>query len=153
MGNLGDFTLILSKINDSVPLNEALICAFNAGIPRFDANESVSNDFLSVFAYIDVFGGTFKPRGGGVEPPAKLFSRDRYAYKRMTYASVSRQLGQSMNYVRLRRYNRSEQLKESLKIRNLVGIERMKDYLQTKPAINQNAIKRLEAIAKKVKVG
>ena len=34
----------------------------------------------------------------------------------------------------------------------MVGVEKIKKYLETKPAVNQTAIKRLEAIAKKVKV-
>jgi hypothetical protein len=152
MGNEGDFTVILSKINDKIPLNKTVIFACNAGIPHFDADESVSDDFLSVFAYIDIFGCSFKPRGGGGEPRAKIFSRDRYAYNLSTYPVVSRQLGRTMNYVSLRNYNRSEQLKESLKIRNLVGVTKMKKYLETKSAVNEKTIHNLETIAKKVNV-
>ena len=57
-----------------------------------------------------------------------------------------------MNYVSLRNYNRSEQLNETLKVRNLLGIERMKNYLQTKPAVDQTLVKRLESVAKSVKI-
>jgi hypothetical protein len=153
MGNLGDFTLMLSKINaDGVPLSDAFIYACNAGIPHFDADESVSNDFLSVFAYVDVLGGTFKPRGGGADTKAKVFSRDRYAYNLAPYSEIERQFGRKMNYPAVKRYNRSEQLKESLKVRNLVGVEKMKKYLGTKPAVNKTSIARLESMSKSIKV-
>jgi hypothetical protein len=148
MGNLGDFTLMLSKIDKTVKLNDALIYACNAGIPHFEANESTSNDFLSVFAYVDVLGTTFKPRGGGGSDLAKVFSRDRYAYNLATYPEINRQFGRPMNYFSVRKYNRNEQLKESLKVQSLIGVEKMKNYLETKPAVNQKAIKRLETVAK-----
>lgn len=152
MGNVGDFTLILSEINGTIPLNKTLVFAFNAGIPHFEQNESVSDDFLSVFAYVDVLGGTFKPRGGSGEPRAKVFSRDRYAYNLFRYPEVAKQFGKPMNYVSLRNYNRSEQLRETLKVRNLLGIEKMKKYLRTKPAVDQTLMDRLESVAKNVKI-
>jgi hypothetical protein len=152
IGNIGDFTLILSKINERIPLNKALIFACNAGIPHFEQNEAVSDDFLSVFAYVDVLGCTFKARGGSGEPRAKVFSRDKYAYDLFKYPEVSRQFGKAMNYVSLRNYNRSEQRKETLKVRNLLGVESMKKYLQTKSAVDQTLVKRLESVARNVKI-
>ncbi len=153
MGNIGDFTLILSKINDQTPLNKTVIMACNAGIPHFEKNESVSDDFLSLFAYVDIFGCTFKPRHGrGGEPRAKVFSRDKYAYNRFKYPEVSRQFGRKMNYLKLRTYNRTEQLKESQKVQNLIGVEKMKKYLQTKSAVDRTLMKRLESVTKNVKV-
>ena len=152
MGNIGDFTLILSRINSQIPLDETLIFACNAGIPHFEQNESVSDDFLSVFAYVDVLGCTFKPRGGTGEPRAKVFSRDKYAYNLFRYPEVSRQFGKPMNYISLRNYNRAEQLKETLKVRNLLGVEKMKKYLQTKSAVDQTLVRRLESVAQSVRV-
>ncbi len=152
IGNVGDFTLILSTINGQLPLNKALIFAYNAGIPHFEQREAVSDDFLSVFAYVDVFGGTFKPRGGKGEPRAKVFSREKYAYNLFKYPEVSRQFGRAMNYVSLRNYNKAEQRREALKVRNLLGVESMKKYLQTKSAVNPTLVKRLESVAQKIKI-
>jgi len=152
IGNIGDFTLILSRINDDIPLNKTVVLACNAGIPHFEQDEAVSDDFLSVFAYVDVLGCTFKPRGGSGEPRAKVFSRDKYAYDLFQYPEVSRQFGRAMNYVSLRNYNRSEQLRETVKVRSLLGRESMKNYLQTKSAVDQTLVKRLESVHANVKI-
>lgn len=150
--NEGDFRLILSEINKEQPLNEALILACNVGIPHYEQHAIRSDDFLTIFAYIDVLGCTFKPRGGRGIPRAKVFSRDQYAYDVSTYPLVSRALGRPMNYVSLRNYNRSEQLKETLKVRNLLGVTKMKEYLQSKRAVDSTSMKRLESIANNVKI-
>jgi hypothetical protein len=150
--NEGDFRLILSEINKEQPLNEALIFACNVGIPHFERHAIRSDDFLTIFAYIDVLGCAFKPRGGKGIPRAKVFSRDQYAYDVSTYPLVSRALRRAMNYVSLRNYNRSEQLKETLKVRNLLGMTKMKEYLQTKGAVDPTSMKHLESIASNVKI-
>jgi hemerythrin superfamily protein len=65
--NTSDFILhetdvrsILSSINTGTPLNETFIYACNLGYPKFEKNEARADDFLSLFAYVDVMGGTFK---------------------------------------------------------------------------------------------
>lgn len=151
MLNEGDFRIILSEINKEIPLNETVIFACNLGIPRSQRYEIRSDDFLSIFAYVDILGCNFKPRGGGI-PRAKVFSRNSYAYNISTYPEVSRELGRQMNYVSLGEYNKSEQLKETLKVRNLLGIEKMKNYLQTKEAVDPASMRHLESIASKVKI-
>lgn len=57
-----------------------------------------------------------------------------------------------MNYVALRNYNRSEQLKESLKVRNLLGVTKMKEYLHTKQAVDPTSMKKLESIVTNIKI-
>lgn len=151
--NEGDFRLILSEINEEQPLNETLIFACNVGIPQFEKHAIRSDDFLTIFAYVDVLGCTFKPRGGGGGiPRAKVFLRERYAYDVSTYPQVSKQFGETMNYVSLRNFNRSEQLKETSKVRNLLGVTKMKEYLQTKPEVDHTSMKHLESIASNVKI-
>jgi hypothetical protein len=151
----GDFRVILSEINKKKPLTETLIFACNLGFKQFEMHELRSDDFLSLFAYVDVLGGNFKTRGGrgmsGI-PRAKVFSRDRYSYLVTTYSEASKMLGQKVTYSSLKNYNRAEQLNESLKVRNLLGIEKMKKYLQTKAAVDTTSMKRLESIASKVRI-
>lgn len=55
-----DFRSILSSINSKVPLSESFIHACNLGYPQFEKEETRADDFLSIFAYIDALGGTFK---------------------------------------------------------------------------------------------
>jgi hypothetical protein len=151
MGNRADFTPLISKIKQLLNgLDETLIFACNAGIPHFQADEAISNDFLSVFAYVDILGGASKQRVVTGEPRAKIFSRDRYSYNLTTYTDVSRSFGRSMNPTSLKYFNRLEQLKETQTVRDLVGIEKMKKFLGTKQAIDQKSIKYLEDIAKKI---
>ncbi len=57
-----DFRSILSSINGKIPLSEAFIYACNLGYPQFEQEETRADDFLSIFAYIDVLGSTFKIR-------------------------------------------------------------------------------------------
>lgn len=150
MSNEEDFTLILSKIKETVPLDKTLIFAFNAGVPPYETTEIVSDDFLSVFAYVDVLGSTFKQRGGGKgKPRAKVFSRDKYAYDISYYADLKPKFGKYMTVATLRNYNKSEQLKETAKVRGLIGVEKMKKYLATKSAVKQS-MKHLESIAQKI---
>lgn len=149
----GDLRVILSEIKKEKSLNETLIFACNLGFKQFEMDELRADDFLSIFAYVDVLGGNFKPRGGkgmsGI-PRAKIFSRSRYSYRVATYPEASKMLGQNMTYSSLKSYNKAEQLKESLKVRNLLGIEKMKKYLQTKAAVDPSSMKHLESIANKV---
>ena len=153
-----DFARVLTRVKETISLDKTVIFAFNAGIPSsFEATEVVSDDFLGVFAYVDILGSTFKIRGGasGEEgekqiPKAKVFSRDKYAYDISTYPNLQPTFGSHVNFYTIRNYNRSEQLRETAKIRDLVGVEKMKKYLSTKRAVNQESVNRLESIAQKV---
>lgn len=155
--NEGDFRLILSEINHRSPLEEDFIYACNLGFSQFEEEEIRADDFLSIFAYVDVLGGSFKARGGGLrmrglKPRPKLFSRDHYSYQITTLPKASEIVGEEVSYSSLKDYNRCEQLKESDKVRFLVGEERMKRYLMKKPAVDRLAIKRLESIASKLEM-
>ena len=148
-----DFAYLLSTIKKSVvPLEQTVIFAFNAGIgSSYEATEVVSDDFLSVFAYVDVLGSTFKQRGGGdSEPRAKVFSRDKYAYDIWRYPDLRPQFGKYVNFATIRNFNKSEQRKETAKVRDMVGVDKIKKYLATKPAVNQDSMKHLESIARKI---
>jgi len=139
--NETDFRLILSEINDAIPLSEAFIYACNLGYPRYEELETRADDFLSIFAYVDVFGGTFKIRGIPVGPQKpKMFQRDKYSYK--ISASV----------IFDRNYNQREQLVEASKVREMIGEERLKPYVQGKTAVDKLSIKRLESIAARIRV-
>ena len=60
-----DFTRVLSRVKETVALDKTVIFAFNAGVPSsFEVSQVTSDDFLGVFAYVDVLGSTFKSRGG-----------------------------------------------------------------------------------------
>lgn len=155
--NEGDFRLILSEINHESPLEEDFIYACNLGFSQFEEEEIRADDFLSLFAYVDVLGGSFKPRGGGLgmrgmKPRPKLFSRDRYSYKITTLPKVSEIVGEEISYSSLKDYNRYEQLKETDEVRFRVGEESMKSHLMKKPAVDRLAIKRLESIASKLEM-
>jgi len=151
--NEGDFRLILSEINIGKPLNETLIFACNVGIPQYEQHAIRSDDFLSIFAYVDVLGLTFKKRGGGVGVPrAKVFSREKYAYDVYSYPDASRVVGRPLNYSSLKYLNRIEQLKETQKVQHLLGDKKIKEYLQTKNAVDHASMKKLESIANNIKV-
>jgi len=141
-----DFRSILIEINEEVPLNEAFIYACNLGIPQFEAYKARADDFLSFFAYVDAFGSTFKARGGprmGRGPPrVKRFLRDELSYE---YIRGDRR--------QIQDFNQRAQLKEADVVRTLIGIEKMQTYLDGKSAVDLFAKKRLDSIAKNVKIG
>lgn len=145
LNNEGDFRYILAEINAVVPLSTAFIYACNLGIPQFELNKARADDFLSLFAYVDAFGTTFKTKGGAgmpiYRPRAKRFLRAELSYEYLSDTS---------DY--LRDYNQKEQLKEADVVRTLIGVEKIRMYLKTKNAVDDFAIKRLGLIAEKVKV-
>ena len=52
-----DFARVLSRIKETINLDKTVIFAFNAGVPSsFQVTEVESDDFLGVFAYVDVRG-------------------------------------------------------------------------------------------------
>jgi hypothetical protein len=143
--------MILSEINQSVPLSEALIYACNLGLPRYGGSSVSANDFMSIFEYVDVMGDTFKTRGMKTEPGLppippvlKQFFRDDYAYHILESSAYTP--------VRLKQENQDEQLREAHKVRDFLGEESLKPYLQTKAAVTKPILDKLEFIASNVKV-
>jgi hypothetical protein len=153
-----DFARVLTRVKETVTLDKTVLFAFNAGVPSsFEATEVVSDDFLGVFAYVDILGSTFKSRGGKSggegekqEPKARVFSRDKYSYDITTYPNLRPTFGSGVNFYTIRNFNKMQQLRETAKLRELVGVEKIKKYLSTKKAVNQESMSRLESIAKKV---
>lgn len=154
-----DFRSILSKINKEVHLDSAFIYACNLGIPRFVQDRARADDFLSLFAYVDAFGSTFKTRGHRDMPKgvgrAKQFVKEHLYYEISTYKEFYERRG--MPLWKARRYlndvNQREQLTEADMVRKRIGEERMQEYLNAKSGIDSIAMKRLGSIAEKVKIG
>jgi hypothetical protein len=141
-----DFRSILSSINSKIPLSETFIHACNLGYPQFEQEETRADDFLSIFAYIDILGGTFKMRGMpmGGKPRLKEFSRSHYSYKILPPNKYPPN--------ELKNINQSEQLKEIYTVQKLIGEERIEKYIQQKSKVDEIAISRLKSIAGKIKV-
>ena len=151
--NTSDFILhetdvrsILSSINAGMPLNETFIYACNLGYPRFEQNEARADDFLSLFAYVDVMGGTFKVKmlpkkeGTTVKLPVRLkeFSSEHYAYKILPQDACRAD--------DLKNRNQVEQLKEVNLLQDLIGEEKIETYIQKKPKVDTVAMDRLKSI-------
>lgn len=137
---------ILSTINSGTPLNETFIYACNLGYPHFEQDETRADDFLSLFAYIDVMGGTFKVKGrpNNYQPRLKEFSPHHYSYKILPpYTCHPNEL---------KNKNQIEQLKEANLIQNLIGEEKIESYIQKKAKVDAVAISRLKSIAGNIKV-
>ena len=153
-----DFRSILSEINKEVPLDKAFIYACNLGIPRFVQDKARADDFLSIFAYVDVLGSTFKTRGRRDMPKgvgrAKQFIKEQLLYGISTYNEFCERKGFTRSGARryLIQFNQFEQLRETDTVRELVGIEKMEKYFNTKDGINAIALKHLGSIAEKVKI-
>jgi hypothetical protein len=140
-----DFRSILSSINGKTPLNKTLIHACNLGYPQFEQEETRADDFLSIFAYIDILGGTFKIRGiPKGNPRLKEFSRMNYSYKILAPSAFPPN--------ELKNSNQIEQLKETQTVQQLVGEERIEKYIQQKSKVDEIAINRLKSIAGRVKI-
>ena len=141
-----DFRSILSAINSKVPLSESFIHACNLGYPQFEKEETRADDFLSIFAYIDILGGTFKIRGMpiGDQPRLKEFSRSHYSYKILPPNTCTP--------TELKNKNQIEQLKETSAIQKMIGEERIEKYIKQKPKVDDLAINRLKSIAGKIRV-
>ena len=147
-----DLRAILSEINQGIPLSEAFIYACNLGFPRYEKNEARADDFLSLFAYIDVIGNTFKRRAvkrkttfnGAFLPRLRLFSSDDYSYKLLESAPVTRS--------KLETGNQVTQLTEAHYVRDLLGQENLERYVGRKKAVDRSMLGRLEVIASGVRV-
>lgn len=157
LSNEPDFRLILTEINQHTALSRVFIYACNLGYPQFEKNSTRADDFLSLFAYVDILGSTFRPKGGPMnydsirpEPRAKLFSRQQYAYEISTYNEASRKLGLKVTQKILKNFNQRAQLLESDGVRELIGKQPIKPYVSSKPAVDKLSIAKLESIAKGV---
>jgi hypothetical protein len=145
--HLTDLRTILSEINEHCPLSESFIYGCNLGYPRYEGEMTRADDFLSIFAYIDIMGCTFKIRGlypSYVQPKLKRFDSDEYSYSVTRSRLRSRAL--------LEHLNQTDQLGEAHKVRDSIGEERMRDYVQTKKAVDRLTLERLESIATRIKV-
>jgi hypothetical protein len=147
-----DLRAILSEINQGVPLSEAFIYACNLGFPRYEKNEARADDFLTLFAYIDVIGNTFKRRAvkkkttfnGAFLPRLKLFSSDDYSYKLVENVPITRN--------KLETGNQVSQLMEAHYVRDLLGQENLERYIGRKKAVDRPLLGKLEVIASDVRV-
>lgn len=141
-----DFRSILSAINSKTPLSETLIHACNLGYPQFEQEETRADDFLSIFAYIDILGGTFKIRGMPMgKPRLKEFSRSHYSYRILAPNAYPPN--------ELKNINQIEQLRETHAVQKLLGEEKIEKYIQQKSKVDDIAISRLKSIAGRIKVG
>jgi len=137
-------------------LADTYIHAINLGINHFSADEVSSDDFLSLFAYIDTFGTTFKTRGKfikGAKPRSKVFLPERYTYRlldRMPLDGLPEDV-RSGGYPKLGLFNEKRQVGEAANIREMIGQERMKSYVKSK-AISEATYGKLENIFSQVKI-
>jgi hypothetical protein len=139
-----EFRSILAQINEQVSLSKAFVYACNLGIPQFDKYKARADDFLSLFAYVDVFGGTFKTRGGPGfsfgKSKVKKFLRSELRYEHL-YTEKDR----------MNDFNQREQVIETNAVRPLIGVDKIQKYLDGKEGVDSSALKRLGSIAKEVK--
>ena len=147
LNHIGDLRSILYEINEVIPLNQTFIYACNLGIPAFEEYVSRADDFLSLFTYVDAFGSTFKTKGGGdgkrpkSPPRAKRFLKENLEYQLFVD-----------NPVKYGSFNQREQVKEADVVRNLIGVEKMQKYLETKKGVDSTAIRHIGSIMEKVKI-
>jgi len=157
LNHVAEFRTILSEISKQNPLEKSFIYACNLGIPRYEENRARADDFLSILAYVDAFGTTFKTRGGrGMwgERRAKQFVKEHLFYNVSNYYEFCREKNLSISraWRFLVEFNQVEQLREASEVRSLVGKEKIQNYLDKKTGIDEIAMKRLGSIAEKVKI-
>ena len=137
-------------------LADMYIHAINLGVNHFSADEVSADDFLSLFAYIDTFGTTFKTRGGfnkSTKPRSKVFLPNRYTY-RLTDKMSQEDLPVDIRvggYPKLSIFNEKRQVAEAVNVREMIGEEGMKSYVKSK-AISDATYGKLENIHARVKV-
>lgn len=149
LNHIGDLRSIFVEINETLPLNEVFIYACNLGIPKFEQDFTRADDFLSLFAYVDAFGNTFKTKGGSSDdnnkpkptPKAKKFLKEDLTYK-LLIDDPAKYGG----------FNQRQQVQEADVVRGLVGVEKIHKYLETKKGVDPIAIRHLGTIMEKVKI-
>jgi hypothetical protein len=156
-----EFRMILSEINHNVsPLNESFIYASNLGYGLFKKDWTLADDFLSLFAYIDVLGGTFKTKGFSKTPTdypprAKVFTREDYVYQISSYNEAILKLNiNNLDRIKLREYNENEQQTEASFLKNNIGEIKMNEYLLQKNKIREERLKykKLENFSANIKI-
>ncbi len=153
--NDADLRVVISAIDRESNLSATLLYACNLGYPKIVKNEARADDFLSIFAHVDILGSMFKARGGKSKKPrpppvtrAKLFSNERYSYQSSTYAAVRQKLGSPLSPEDLKGINKKRQLAECNYVREIVGVENIKPFLLKKGSIGIPIVNRLESLAK-----
>lgn len=148
--NETDLRAILSEINQHSPLSESLIYACNLGFPKYERSRARADDFLSIFAYVDLIGNTFKqkaftpPPGLPVYPRLKAFTREDYSYHLLGQTERTK--------AEINATNQTQQLRETNYVKELLGQEKMKRYLETKSAIDSLFMGKLESIASRLRL-
>jgi hypothetical protein len=148
LNHIGDLRSIFYEINERIPLNEVFVYACNLGIPRFEEYVARADDFLGLFAYIDAFGNTFKTKGGSADaekskplPKAKKFLKEDIAYRLLPDDPL-----------KYGSFNQREQVKEADVVRDLIGVEKMQKYLDSKKGVDPTAIRHLGTMMEKVRI-
>jgi hypothetical protein len=138
LNHIGDLRSIFVEINEIMSLDQVFIYACNLGIPQFTEYVARADDFLSLFAYIDAFGNTFKTKGGVPQPkPKPKLKAKRFLKEDLEYRLL---IDDPLKYGD---FNQREQVKEADVVRGLVGVEKMQKYLATKKGVDSTTIKRL----------
>lgn len=162
LNNEANIRAILSRITANAKernetLEDTFIHAINLGINQFESNEIPAEDFLSLFAYIDSVGITFKSRGINPSkdlsklqnriPRRKEFSRQHYVYRILgqTKDSESTAAGEISAKI-LKNQNERNQHKEALYLKERIGKESMTEYLGQKRGMTEISYKKLQNI-------
>ena len=141
-----EYRMVVSEINSEiVPIDEAFIFASNLGIDMFDKNITPADDFLSIFAHVDVVGSSFKTKGFSKNPKktylpkAKIFSKEDYIYNISSYADAETTIKiDKLNRLKLKSYNEKEQMIETNNLSDLIGEVSMDKYLESKKILRGN---------------
>jgi len=158
--SLFEYRMILSEINKNViELHDSFIYAANLGYGLFEKKWTIADDFLSFYAGVDAFGGTFKSRGFQPDPQkpytprAKIFSKEEYIYNMSSYKQAEEVLNiKNLNRIKLRSYNENEQINETLNLKQKIGEENMMEYLYHKDRLQEDRLKldRLRTFASQI---
>jgi len=148
-----EFRTLLNEINKISYLPQSFILASNLGYSTYDGSYNIADDFLSLFAYVDVLNSTFKSRGFKKTktdnkkqtkyfPKARVFSKDEYIYDVYSYNQAQEMLQiPKLNRYKLNDYNEIEQIMETLNLQTRIGEENMIRFLLNKEPLLKNEIK------------
>jgi hypothetical protein len=141
-----EYRMVVSEINSEiVPIDDAFIFASNLGIDLYEKTITPADDFLSIFAHVDIIGSSFKSKGFSKTPPksylpkAKVFSKEDYLYNISSYVDAEPILNLGkLNRLKVKGYNEKEQMIETNNLGVLIGELDMNKYLETKKIIKGN---------------